>query len=511
MLEGRFNIGLLVANITDDFSNGISKGAMREAKKLNADLTIIPGKYLGLEHRYEDIDARYEYQYNLLFDHAAAAKFDYIIAAVGTIAYALSSEKKREFLEKFRDTPLLCVAADIEGFDCLQFDNKSGVRCAIDYLAAQGKKHIAMMSGDPNSSDCCERFEAYKEGLAANGLEYDPQLVMESDVSAYCLDEAKKLIESAPQTDAVICVNDAVAAVVCQVLQEKGKRIGPDVAVVGFDDLPSSAQMSPPLASVKADAEIMGEAAVKIAVNRLRGVEDNELLIPTKFIPRQSSYAKDEAFNGLDSVFIGDQGDIKRKMAEYISGLELDSEPAHEITEFSIGLYEHICENYLSGEITPEILRSTKKLIDEQLPRLLLSHSAVAALFDLIDSVYEWTAEQNHGENIRQIREIHDHIYKQLCVIISVGQKVIQDRFVMRSHMDNIFIRDTLMVDDDLKESYAKIMRRLCDVGALTGYLYIFDEPIIHRLHQSFPDNVTWNFKSYNYGGVTFTVDEQEQ
>ena len=52
MLEGRFNIGLLVANITDDFSNSISKGAMREAKKLDADLTIIPGKYLGLEHRY---------------------------------------------------------------------------------------------------------------------------------------------------------------------------------------------------------------------------------------------------------------------------------------------------------------------------------------------------------------------------------------------------------------------------------------------------------------------------
>ena len=40
--EKRYNIGLLIANITDAFSNGIAKGAIRRAAELDANLVIFP-------------------------------------------------------------------------------------------------------------------------------------------------------------------------------------------------------------------------------------------------------------------------------------------------------------------------------------------------------------------------------------------------------------------------------------------------------------------------------------
>ena len=49
MAERRYNIGLLVANLNDPFSNEISKGAMLAAEKLDTNLIIVPGKYIDVD------------------------------------------------------------------------------------------------------------------------------------------------------------------------------------------------------------------------------------------------------------------------------------------------------------------------------------------------------------------------------------------------------------------------------------------------------------------------------
>lgn len=104
--EKRYNIGLLIANITDAFSNGIAKGAIRRAAELDANLVIFPGKYIGIQNKYE-------YQYNVLFDIAAAAELDYLITAVGTIAYAYDGDQRKAFLDILGNTPVLSVASEI--------------------------------------------------------------------------------------------------------------------------------------------------------------------------------------------------------------------------------------------------------------------------------------------------------------------------------------------------------------------------------------------------------------
>ena len=46
MADRRYNIGLIVSNVEDDFSNSICKGAIKAAEDLNDNLFIIPVKYI---------------------------------------------------------------------------------------------------------------------------------------------------------------------------------------------------------------------------------------------------------------------------------------------------------------------------------------------------------------------------------------------------------------------------------------------------------------------------------
>lgn len=288
MKNERYNIGLLVANITDSFSNRLARGAMRRARELDVNLMIFPGKYIGVMNKYEQYDIKYEYQYNVLFDIAAAAKLDYLIVAVGTIAYAYDTAGRKTFLDSLGGTPMLSVSSEIEGYDFLQYENRAGIAEAIDLLVRSGRKNIGLMAGDLDNFECRQRFEEYKASLERNGMAYREELVAECDLAHESIYDVCPFIERNPDIDAVVCVNDIIASKLYEVLAEKNIAVGKDVAVIGFDDLSFCTRLSPPLSSVRADASELGAVAIDKAVNYLSGIEDNRHYIETKFIQRAS-------------------------------------------------------------------------------------------------------------------------------------------------------------------------------------------------------------------------------
>ena len=390
MNKERFNIGLLVANISDAFSNGLAKGAMRRAGELDADLVIIPGKYIGVQNKYEQYDTKYEYQYNVLFDIAAAAKLDYLIVAAGTIAY--DAKKQKAFLDSLGDTPILSVAAEIEGYDFLQYDNRSGIAAAVEHLVKHGRRHIGFMVGELNNSECAERYAEYRSSLEKHGIEFRKSYVTECDLAHESIHDARPFIEKNPDLDAVLCFNDIVASKLYEVLAEKGLKVGDDIAVIGFDDLPFCKKLSPELASVRADAETLGAVSVEKAVNFLSGIPDERHYVETRFIPRASCPSDDAA-----------------------------TEESEAPKSYTVEKYE------------------------------------------------------------------------------------------VRTHIENIFIRDTLMFDSDPEMGYSQIMKQLSCIGADTGFIYILEEPIVHAVKGKFPKKLSWLFKSYSYGEDRFSVPAGEQ
>lgn len=508
MSERRPNIGLLVANITDPYSRDVARGAMAAAKELNVDLVIFPGKYLGLEHKYEDLDTRYEYQYNVLFDYAAKAKLDYVIAAVGTIGFALSDEEKREFLSAFDGTPLLCLSSDLEGFDYMLYNNRTGVASAMDYLIKHGRKHIGIMAGNFNNEECIERFEEYRSGLERGGLEYDERFVTECDIGVEASPSARALLERCPEMDACFCVNDYVAEQFCEEAKKLGREIGSDIAVVGFDDIPLASSMRPPLASIKADASELGARAVLRAVNKLRGITDDCSVLPTRFIPRSSCYSG--RFKDMTShrLFAGDRDTIKVRIADFADEMSENASAAEELGSMLYGVFENVSSRFIGSTADEKSAAEAKAVLKELLNGKYSETIGPASLYAAVGSLLMHIIRHCDEQNLPLIEKLYAEIASEQN---SLSADISAAEFAQRTHLDNIFIRDALMFTSSMQESYAYILRRLCNIGSDTSYIVVLEEPITHLPRTHLPDDLHYYLKSYAYGGEFYSVPQESQ
>ena len=509
----RFKIGIAVAAIKDPFSYQLSRGAMSAAERLDVDLYIFPGKYIGVDYSAFYDECRFEYQYNALFDIAAASEFDYVISAVGSIAYPLDNKGKKRHLDSFGKVPTLSVAADIDGYDYLMFDNRTGITQAVDHLVKeQGKRHIGMLYGDLNSCECVERFEAYRSALKKNGLPFDPALCMASDISEFIYKEASLLVDNNPELDAVLCVNDKMAETVYKVLTDRGIHIGRDVAVVGFDDLPFAAKLEPPLASVKADAYKLGERAVEKAVNYLKGVPDSENYLPTEFIPRQSSYGQSGLYNSPDAVFCGSSSETAGKVCDYLyesGALRLERKTVY---DFIKSFFEEMFRRFGDRRGDTDDYNAMADMVDVFFNKEFVIVDHVNVLHELIDSGYRYLMRKCSAENEPYIRRLYNFFYKRINLDIAADYHTLEEKHKLAVHYDNIVLRDALMIGENLRENYSQMLRTLHLIGSDSTYSFIFSEPVEYHMGEHFPaDKIDFNFAGYAYGRDVYSIPEEKR
>jgi DNA-binding LacI/PurR family transcriptional regulator len=73
------------------------------------------------------------------------------------------------------------------------------------------------------------------------------------------------------------------------VLQNLGRSIPEEVAIVGFDDIPAASLSSPPLSTVRQDSRKAGETLVEAAVEAVEYGTARSELLPVKLVVRESS------------------------------------------------------------------------------------------------------------------------------------------------------------------------------------------------------------------------------
>jgi LacI family transcriptional regulator len=85
------------------------------------------------------------------------------------------------------------------------------------------------------------------------------------------------------------CANDAIAFGALRAIHEKGLHIPEDIAIVGFNDNPSSEYTYPPLSTVRVYTEFMGEQALQSVCEQIEGRSISiKKIIPTKLVKRNS-------------------------------------------------------------------------------------------------------------------------------------------------------------------------------------------------------------------------------
>lgn len=509
----RYNIALLAANLQDPFSEQLSMGAMRAAERLDVDLCIIPGKYVGIDYEERDPDSKYDYQNNSMFYTAAAGKFDFIIAAVGSVAYSYDAAKKDEFLHLYDGTPILSVAAETNVCDYIQYDNRTGIISTMDHLIEkEGKKHIGMLVGDLNNFECAERYNAYLHSLEKHGLDYDKRFVMSCDLSSYCTKEVEELLRRCPDMDALICANDVIASAVYRVVHKVNRHIGRDLAVVGFDDIPLASKMDPPLASVRADAYKMGVRAVEKAVSHLNGKSDKGVMLPTEFIPRASCCSDPMVVNSRQEVLSGGSAEMAERIYEYLHESFSGKTDKKLVTDYFTAVIDCLDRHFVKRAASEDDLHIITDLTDEFFESMPVIVDITLKIENVIQGLYGKYTLECPDENRKYLVRLNEYFHRRITTLIISDYRQLQEKHREQQYMLNLVIRDTLMFQGNLSISYASILKQLHHIGIKTCYLYLLEKPVVyHNGDVFYPENVQWKFKSYCYGNDFHMVPEEEQ
>ncbi|MEV8066349.1 LacI family DNA-binding transcriptional regulator [Streptomyces sp. NPDC085995] len=177
-------------------------------------------------------------------------------------------------------------------------DNYGGARSAVEHLLAGGRRRIAHITGHLDVYGAQRRVDGYRDALREAGLGVAEVLVEQGDFTEEGGRRAMaRLLDNAPDVDAVFAGSDVTAAGARQVLRERGRRTPEDVALVGYDDSAIARHMDPPLTSVRQPIEEMGRAMIdllltEIADRRPAGApahEPHHAVLPTELVVRASS------------------------------------------------------------------------------------------------------------------------------------------------------------------------------------------------------------------------------
>jgi DNA-binding LacI/PurR family transcriptional regulator len=165
---------------------------------------------------------------------------------------------------------------------------------ATQYLINLGHQRIAYIGKTASARDAIERIAGYRAALDEANLPLDPQLQCEGDfteVDGYIA--TRNLLKLPQPPTAIFAGNDRQAAGVYRALHELGISVPDEMSVIGFDNLPYTEIMNPPLTTVHAPRLELGRTAAIMLLRLINGetLDMTRVVLPTEFIKRESCCA----------------------------------------------------------------------------------------------------------------------------------------------------------------------------------------------------------------------------
>lgn len=164
-------------------------------------------------------------------------------------------------------------------------------RMVANHLLDLGHEALGMVEGPPSRLVVATRARGFRSGLTDRGVELPSERVVEADWNAESGSAAAHiLLDQAPEVSAIFAHNDLIALGVLSALHQRGMRVPDDCAVVGCDDMPFAAYLTPSLTTVRIPMRETGQRAMSLLLDRIRGEEvESRVNLPIELIVRESS------------------------------------------------------------------------------------------------------------------------------------------------------------------------------------------------------------------------------
>lgn len=190
--------------------------------------------------------------------------------------------------------PVVLFGSHRPGLASCGIDNVAGAAGLVRHLIGLGHRTIAHLAGPDGNHDAADRLRGYERAMAEAGLPTDG-LVLRGDFtedSGHVAGDALAARRGEGLPDALFAANDAMAIGAMWALRTAGLRIPTDIAVAGFDDVPFTRYLQPPLTTVHVPTEAMGRTAVE-ALLRPGGPLPEPQTLAARLVVRASCGARE--------------------------------------------------------------------------------------------------------------------------------------------------------------------------------------------------------------------------
>ena len=162
-----------------------------------------------------------------------------------------------------------CIGQGLLGVDTIMPENAGGAAALADALVALGHRRFAVLAGPRDLLTARDRVAGFREGLQTWSVDLDPGCVVEGAFTRDGGYEAMSAVLSAgnERPDCVFAVNDVMAVGALARLRAEGISVPTDIAVAGFDDIPTLRDVYPPLTTVRLPLKRMGEMAASLILS----------------------------------------------------------------------------------------------------------------------------------------------------------------------------------------------------------------------------------------------------
>lgn len=163
------------------------------------------------------------------------------------------------------DLPAVLMNTHVAGDRHSSFavDNHGGAVAMVRHLVACGHREIAFVAGPESNFEAQERLRGYRAAIAEL-LPEGAARVLQGDFTEESGFRAGGLVVAMkPRLSAVFASNDMMAIGCLSALKEAGLQVPGDVALAGFDDIPISRYVNPPLSTVRARITELGTLALE--------------------------------------------------------------------------------------------------------------------------------------------------------------------------------------------------------------------------------------------------------
>ncbi|MFB4261237.1 LacI family DNA-binding transcriptional regulator [Shouchella clausii] len=216
----------------------------------------------------------------------------------GLIIFGLTPENFYEEM-KSMDTPIVLIdnyEESTKHYSKVGIDDELGGYLATKHLIDRGHIRISFVGHDiTNISVDLNRINGFIRALHEADLSVDENLIFDGKGSFLeaGYEMGMKILEIREKPTAIFASSDILAIGIIKALQEHGKEVPKDYAIVGFDNLPVSRYSSPSLTTISQVIFNKGAAAAQLILDMItrESLEPVNITLPIELIIRESTRA----------------------------------------------------------------------------------------------------------------------------------------------------------------------------------------------------------------------------